>query len=152
MAEPKTVSFAKNQVIFREGAPADCLYEITRPADGKVGIYKNYGTDSQKLLTTLTVGQCFGEIALVNNSPRTASAVALTEVELTVVDESTFDAYYEKEPAKLEALLQNGIDRLRSLTADYLAACNALADYQEEIERDGKASARTTEALKKYMK
>jgi CRP-like cAMP-binding protein len=41
-------TFSKNEVIFREGDAANCLYDIHW---GKVGIFANYGTDNESLLT-----------------------------------------------------------------------------------------------------
>ncbi|MBE7005379.1 MAG: cyclic nucleotide-binding domain-containing protein [Ruminococcaceae bacterium] len=40
--------FRKRQVIFREGDPGSCMYEV---AEGRVGIFSDYGKPTEKLLT-----------------------------------------------------------------------------------------------------
>ena len=41
----------RNEIIFNEGDKSDCMYDIHM---GKVGIYANYGSKEEKLLTELT--------------------------------------------------------------------------------------------------
>jgi hypothetical protein len=65
--------FLANEVIFREGDPGSELYLIIQ---GTVDIVKDYGTDQSANLSRLGEGSCFGEIAVLDESPRSATAVA----------------------------------------------------------------------------
>ena len=56
----------RNEVIFHEGDKSDCMYDIRL---GRVGIYANYGTKEEKLLTELTKDQFFGEMGIIEGYP-----------------------------------------------------------------------------------
>lgn len=68
--------FKANETIFYEGEPGVGMYIIQR---GEVGIYSGKGTDSQKELAHLSSGDFFGDMALLNEEPRSATAVSLTD-------------------------------------------------------------------------
>lgn len=117
----------KNAVIFREGDLAHgCMYEI---ADGIVGIYSNYAKDRQKLLTTLERGDCFGEMGMIENQPRSATAVALQESWLIPITEETLQDYFLEKPEKIIKIMRHMSARMRELSEDYRSACDAIAEY-----------------------
>ena len=69
-------SYVTDEEIFREKDPGGGMYIIM---DGKVSIVKNYGGDHGQTLATLEDGDFFGEIALLDESPRTATAISLSD-------------------------------------------------------------------------
>jgi len=66
--------FKKGEIIFYEGEPGVGMYVIE---NGKIGVYKNFDDDSREQLALLRPGEFFGEMALLDESPRSATAVAL---------------------------------------------------------------------------
>jgi CRP/FNR family transcriptional regulator, cyclic AMP receptor protein len=68
--------------IFQEGDKADGLYIVK---SGKVGIRLGNRT-----LAELTTNSIFGEMALIDDAPRSATAVAVTDVELVAISEKQF--------------------------------------------------------------
>jgi CRP/FNR family cyclic AMP-dependent transcriptional regulator len=66
--------FKKGEIIFYEGEPGAGMYVIE---NGKIGIYKNFDDNSKEELAILQSGEFFGEMALLDESARSASAVAL---------------------------------------------------------------------------
>jgi HEAT repeat protein len=65
--------FVSGEVIVREGDPGRDLYVITK---GSVDIIKNFGSDQEIHLSRLAQGSVVGEIAVLDESPRTATGVA----------------------------------------------------------------------------
>ena len=68
--------YSLNEDIFREKDPGGGMYIIM---DGSVSIIKNQGGATEETLATLESGDFFGEIALLDESPRTATAISLQE-------------------------------------------------------------------------
>jgi CRP/FNR family transcriptional regulator, cyclic AMP receptor protein len=77
-----TLSFKAGDVICREGDPAKALYIVK---SGQVEIRLG-----NRLLDTLPELSIFGEMALIDHNPRSATAVAATDTTLVPVDEKQF--------------------------------------------------------------
>ena len=69
--------FAEGQVLFREGDPADSVFRLL---SGTVDIIREVDGDPI-LLGTVSAGQFIGEMGVVENRPRNATARAASEVE-----------------------------------------------------------------------
>jgi CRP-like cAMP-binding protein len=74
--------FKAGEVIFKQGDPARELFVIQ---SGKVEIHLG-----NRVLDTLPERSIFGEMALIDAAPRSATAVAATDVKLVPVDEKQF--------------------------------------------------------------
>lgn len=70
-------------VVFHEDDPGDRFYLISK---GIVQVYKN-----DHLITELNEGTCFGEIALIESSPRNATIIAKNDCEFYTLSKSSFD-------------------------------------------------------------
>jgi CRP-like cAMP-binding protein len=80
--------FAAGEVIFEEGDPSGVAFIIKT---GSVQIVKR--TQAENIvLTTLKASQAFGELSLIDNSPRSATAIAAEPTELMVVTADKFQA------------------------------------------------------------
>lgn len=129
------LKFKKNEVIFRQGDPSDCMYRIE---EGRVGIFLDYGTADQRKLTELTAGQFLGEMGLLDSAQRSAAAVSLTEgTSLRVIDEANFGRSLAEDPDSMLSLLQQMSMRLRRISRDYADACRTVSDVME-AEKAGK--------------
>ncbi len=80
--------YTAGTVIFKEGDVGSEMYVIQ---SGKVNITKK-SRDVEKVLVTLGTGAFFGEMAIINNKPRSASAVVVEDSRLLVIGPKTFDA------------------------------------------------------------
>ncbi|MBQ3132407.1 MAG: cyclic nucleotide-binding domain-containing protein [Clostridia bacterium] len=119
-------TYKKGEIIFRQGDPADCMYDIRW---GSVGIYLNYGTAQEKMLAQLRGNEIFGEMGLVDEVPRSATAVAMEmDTRAEVVTRETFSGYLEERPERVIAVMQSMSKRIRTLTEDYLDACRAVTE------------------------
>lgn len=84
---PRMAAHRKGELIFSEGASGQNAYIVRR---GEVQVVKHTGSQGQVVLKTLGPGELFGEMALITANPRSASVVAVTDVELEVLDRDTF--------------------------------------------------------------
>ena len=119
---------------------------------GEVGIYANYGTPEEKLLTTLEPECFFGEMGMIEGRLRSATAVALEkDTRLEVITPESFDAYFKENPAKVLLIMQNMSHRIRELTRDYLEACRAVAEAVETEKTGKEKSSWFKEKVRKLM-
>lgn len=77
------VKFAKGEIIFRQGYPGDHAYIVK---EGEVEIFFEENDFTEKQLAILGVGEMFGELALMDDKPRSASARAYTDVVLQIME------------------------------------------------------------------
>jgi len=79
--------FPKSTVLFREGESGKEMYVLQ---SGRVVITKKV-RDEQKTLAVLGPGEFFGEMALISNKPRNATATVAEAARLLVIDPKTFE-------------------------------------------------------------
>jgi CRP-like cAMP-binding protein len=89
--------FAAGATIFHRGEAGDALYLIV---EGAVAVLAGDRTEAVEpaLLARLAEGQSFGEMALLTGEPRTATVVAITEVELLKIAREHFDELLDCSP------------------------------------------------------
>ena len=126
-------SYSRGTIIFKEGESGDCLYEIE---NGCVGIYKDYGGPNEKKVAHLMPTDIFGEMALLDSAPRSATAVVLeNDTILTRVAEEDFNEYFAQGKAKILQVLLQLCSRLRNTTQDYLNACRTVHEPRSKPSR-----------------
>ncbi len=96
-------------VIFHEGAPADGMYLVDR---GAVRLWR-LREGEEVVLTTVGPGDIFGEMALIDGSPRTANATAAEQTVLIQVPKVTFDAKMERCDPFVSELLHLLVQNIR---------------------------------------
>ena len=102
--------FDAEATIFREGEEGAEMYVITT---GRVEIRKATGPSAAKTLTTLQTGDLFGEMALIDRKPRSATAVAVEPTKLLVLNETLFDRMLVSNPDFARRMIRILSDRIR---------------------------------------
>ena len=100
--------YKDNEIIFCEHEPGDELYIIQK---GKIKITKIVD-NNEVLLAVLKPGDIFGEMALLENKPRSATAISFGESELLAVSKKNFESMVRTNPmlgTKLITLLSERI-------------------------------------------
>lgn len=134
--------FHQNELIFRQGDAADCMYAVR---GGCVGIFLDYGGPGETKLTELREGQYFGEMGLLDSAPRSATAVSLSDgTALERINDEDFQTFFEENPDQIVNMLQQMCSRLRRVTRNYDEACRTVHDVVEAE----KAGAEKSDALK----
>lgn len=108
--------FSDGQVIITEGIVSTKAYIIQ---NGKVRIAKKIGNKSVTVVT-LGEGDIFGEMGLFQETVRYATAFAVGDVEVGVIDKKRFDDLLNHCPDEMKTIISAVIDRLR-ITTDKLA-------------------------------
>jgi len=86
--------FPAGTVLFEEGQPGDDMYIVLT---GEIEIRHRVG-DAERVLAVLSGGEFFGEMAILNGRPRSATAVVRTAARLLVIDGTTFEAMLRARP------------------------------------------------------
>jgi CRP-like cAMP-binding protein len=108
-----TATYAPGEKIFQQGELGTEMYIIL---DGDVEIVKHINDESH-VLSHLEKGDFFGEMALLENVPRTADAVAVGEVKTLVINGSRFDEMLHKNPEIAVRIIRKYSKRLREANA-----------------------------------
>jgi CRP/FNR family cyclic AMP-dependent transcriptional regulator len=104
------VSFPAGTSIFNYGDAGDSLYVIR---SGRAEIFFRDDTGKKIVLETAGAGDMFGELSLLDGGPRTASVVALEDVESLRLDRGDLDLFLHRRPAAAMDLLAATGRRLR---------------------------------------
>ena len=106
-------SFAKNTVIITEGDSSDSLYVILH---GKVKVYLNDEQGKEAIINYQGTGEYFGELALIDDSERSASVMTVEKSDFAVISKAAFHSVLEKNPHIAIHLLKDLARRVRTLT------------------------------------
>jgi len=103
-------SFRPGEVIFAEGESGAEAYIIEQ---GAVEISKTDG-NAELILSVLDPGEVIGEMALIDSSPRMATARAARKTTLIVIPKAVFAKILEKTDAVVRVILAALLGRLRN--------------------------------------
>ena len=112
--------YADGQTVFADGDPGDSMYFIAR---GRVRIEKRAEAAgaASKTLAVLEAGDYFGEMALLDQKPRSAAAIALGEAKLLRFSKASFDEIQRRSTglgiSVLFAMIQTSSERIRRLSS-----------------------------------
>lgn len=107
--EPDVESFAAGETIFAQGELGSLMYVVQ---SGAVEIIVG-----DNVVESVGPGGVLGEMALVDNSPRSATAVACTNVKLVALDEAKFMSHVNLTPFFSLQVMRVMADRLRAMNA-----------------------------------
>lgn len=103
--EPHPQTFKAGHTILHEGETGHLMYVVL---DGHVEI-----TTGNQLLDVIATGGTFGEMALVDNGPRSATARARTDCRVAAIDRARFEQLVRSSPDFALAVMKALAHRLR---------------------------------------
>ncbi|MBF0472687.1 MAG: cyclic nucleotide-binding domain-containing protein [Nitrospirae bacterium] len=108
----KCRNYRAGEVVFEQGDAGDRFYVII---NGQIDIIKIINDSNEETLATIGKGQCFGEMAILDDSPRSASARAGADTLMFELDKKIMDGYDDIITLKLfKKLGFIFLDRLRN--------------------------------------
>lgn len=111
-------TFQDGQVIFQEGTHGDWIYVIE---EGSVEISKKM-RGRRVVIEILPRGEIFGEMAFISKMPRTATATAIGETTVGIIDRDYYDHEFNKMPDDFRQVFNTVATRLRKATEAVIAA------------------------------
>lgn len=125
-------TFKEGETIFKTGDPGDSLYVVTT---GEVELSVKTKTGEAVVLEKNGRGDFFGEISLLDEGPRTATAKALSDVEVLEVDRGDLDELFRLKPTAAMDLLTTTGKRLRQNAEIIRNAATRNPNVEEEDKR-----------------
>jgi CRP/FNR family transcriptional regulator/CRP/FNR family cyclic AMP-dependent transcriptional regulator len=134
----QTRTLDKDEVVFHAGDPAMAVFIIS---EGKVKVVVTSSDGKDFILTVLGAGQVFGEMALLESAPRSASVITASSVELLVLHRDDFQRLLNTTPSisrKLMAILSRRLRKANSKMESlaYMDVAGRLARYLLDLARD----------------
>jgi CRP-like cAMP-binding protein len=106
-----TINFETNEIIIEEGTQGDCAYIIEK---GSVEVSKITPHGEKQVLGVLEKNEIFGEMALIDGLPRSATVTALEDCVLSICSKETFNYLADHNPESLLPIFKVLVRRLRS--------------------------------------
>lgn len=110
----KTKQFEDGQIIFYENDPGSVMYVIKK---GKVRLTRKSTREAKEIITTLAImeeGNFFGEMALFDYGSRSATASAIGDVELRMINRNDLDNEIGQDPELALYFLDKLSQRMRN--------------------------------------
>ena len=132
------LSFTDGEYLFREGESGEYAYIVN---SGEIEITK-ISANGEDVLVTLEPPSLFGEMALIDGSPRSASARAKGDTIITEVTAAAFDQYIKKNPEAAVRIMKGISENLR--TANQVIAQGGSAAISSENSFDESLQSKNT--------
>lgn len=136
--------FAEGCLIFEEGSIADRFYVLI---EGHVEIWKNWGTENANILAVHGPGHFFGEIALIDELPRSATLIARDRVKVLRLARDDFRRLIEERTSIALAVMTGISSLIRSSNEIFV---EDLRKRNVELEEANRALARIHDEQLKF--
>ena len=120
-------TYNKGTIIFKQGEVGKCMYILH---GGSVGIYSNFGKEGQLRLTELFPNDCFGEMGMISDETRSATAVVeADDTYVEIIRPDDLEEMFKESPVKVDMILRHLSYRLRVITFDYFNVCKEISEF-----------------------
>lgn len=116
-AAAREMTFAANQLIFSQGDPGDGIYFVK---DGVVQISTAVNMGDSKVLSMIGTGELFGEMAVLDSEPRSATATADQKTTVYFINRPDMIELLEGLPRLAAAMVREISRRLRTFNDQYV--------------------------------
>jgi len=130
------LSYKTGDVIFEEGDKGTDMFILQ---EGKVAVFRKFA-DEEVLLATLDRGDFFGEMALLENLPRSATCRALMATRLAAIRRGELLMKIRRDPTFALEMLQHMSRRIRYLDEQLISLMERERVSREELARVRAAS------------
>lgn len=121
-------TFKNGEVIIKEGDTGSSFFRLL---EGSAHVYSGLGKKDQIRLAVLEEGEYFGEMAILEAYPRSASIVAKGSVRVIEIPGDELNSYLAEDPERIIELMAYLGNRVRNMRKDYDEAKALLAQLKE---------------------
>lgn len=125
--------YADGEVVVRQGEAGSCMYVIQA---GQVEIVREHDAN-ETVLGVLGEGEVFGDMAIIEQQPRSATVRARGEARILTIDRQTFLRHVQADPTIAFNVLRSMGRRVRRLDAQVVALRSRLATLDPNSAPDG---------------
>lgn len=132
-------NYPKGRTIVAEGEPSQSLYVLL---SGRAKVQRSDSEGKEVILAVLGPGECFGEMSLIDDEPRSASVITLESCDFMSINKDSFKAMLVQSHDIAMQIMKGLIRRLReadkkietlALLDVYGRVARVLLDFSEEI-------------------
>ena len=132
-------SYPKGRTIVSEGEPSQSMYILLA---GRAKVQRSDSEGKEVILAVLGSGEFFGEMSLIDDSPRSASVITLESCEFMAVSKDAFKTMLQQSPEVSMAVMRGLVRRLReadkkietlALLDVYGRVARVLLDFSEDV-------------------
>lgn len=132
-------SYPKGRTIVSEGEPSQSMYILLA---GRAKVQRSDSEGKEVILAVLGSGEYFGEMSLIDDSPRSASVITLESCEFIAVSKDAFKAMLAQSPDMAMSVMRGLVRRLReadkkietlALLDVYGRVARVLLDFSEDV-------------------
>jgi PAS domain S-box-containing protein len=141
----KVKSFSRGEIIFEEGSPGDAFHIITK---GTVEIWKNYNKKEMNLVAIQGPGSFFGEMALIDSLPRSATVKANDNVHTLSILQDDFIQIIKENSSIALAVMRSMSSMIRSSTEKLFTNLNIKSKmllYETEVRKQSESALKESE-------
>jgi CRP/FNR family cyclic AMP-dependent transcriptional regulator len=132
-------SFSRGRTIVSEGEASHALYILL---SGRAKVQRSDSEGKEVILAVLGPGECFGEMSLIDDAPRSASIVTLESCDFMAINKEAFMGVLGENPEIAMKIMRALVKRLReadrkietlALLDVYGRVARVLMDFSEEV-------------------
>ena len=132
-------SFTRGRVIVAEGEASHALYILL---SGRAKVQRSDAEGKEVILAVLGPGECFGEMSLIDDAPRSASVITLESCDFMAINKEAFLGVLGENPEIAMKIMRALVKRLReadrkietlALLDVYGRVARVLMDFSEEV-------------------
>ena len=124
--------FDPDEFLFEEGDPGDCAYIIE---SGSVEVSLDKG-GRKLVIATLGPGEVLGEMAIIDNFPRTATARAIERTKVTAIPLDYVEQKIENADPTVRMFLLLVMERYRNLLVRFSQVFEGMSPFQPEASKE----------------
>jgi CRP-like cAMP-binding protein len=138
--------FGPDAAVFFQGEPSDSLYMVLK---GSVKVIETSTEGTEKILDILGSGEIFGELAMLDGHPRSATVTTCEATEMASLSRKDFRNFVSQRPEVLWKVMESLCERIRKTSAGMvemsskevpyrlIAALHQLAEKHGQVAADG---------------